>query len=185
MSKIGDASHNNSLYVGQVTFFGIIIRAHELFLGGIEQIYLDNRHLLQASARGLIETIGLVCFVSEKPSKVHSLLLDYDIPAGKLMHKASKRIKNAGDFYNKLSSWVHPGKNSLLAGFKPIGNGDNKTYISLPPPSLSENEIYRVLETLIGLVKIFYDSTNAFLEKYSNYLIDGILAGEKANLFVP
>lgn len=88
------AEENDSkVYEGKQILLGILSRTHELFMGGIQMVANNNRHMSSMALRSLIETYGCLAWINTNPNRI-SNLLNVNISTGKFINAAKNDLKN-------------------------------------------------------------------------------------------
>lgn len=167
----------HELHWGQLTLLGVLYRTHELFLGGLEQLCRDRKHVWAACVRALIETFGATVFVSEKPNRLESLVRDPGVTAGRLRSAARRRISQLRADLDWLDAIVHPGTTSMLLGMRMVNETDGFTIFGVPPLPLGAEEVDKGVDALISVCRLIHEEVEAILYRSAEAITAGQALG--------
>jgi hypothetical protein len=108
------------LYESQWAVYGIVSRSYQLMLCCIEQIASGNWNGFYAAARGLVETLGSIVWVSENPERLTALVRNDQLRIKALLDAGRRKYPELGVTYSSLSSIVHPNRDSHLLAMRPV-----------------------------------------------------------------
>ena len=106
------------LFEAQWSLLGIISRSYQLGLSSIQQIYSKNFNGYYCSVRGLMESLAVIVWASEKPDRLKTLVQFTPLSIGKIMNALYKKHPKLKKLYSTLSKTVHPNRNSHLLGHR-------------------------------------------------------------------
>jgi len=110
----------HELYEAQWAILGIVSRSYQLMLCCIDQIADGNWNGFYAAARGLVETLFSIVWVSAIPERLVELVRTQEPSFGKMKNAGCRRYSELKETYGRLSSIVHPYRESHVLGFRPV-----------------------------------------------------------------
>jgi len=106
------------LFEAQWALLGIISRSYQLSLSSVQQIYSKNFNGYYCSVRGLMESLAVTIWASEKDDRLKTLVQFTPSSIGKIMNASYKKYPELKKLYSILSRTVHPNRNSHLLGHR-------------------------------------------------------------------
>jgi hypothetical protein len=108
----------NELHESLWGIFGLISRCYQLMLCSISQVETKNLNGFYVAARGLVETLCSIVWVSEKPERLCNLVQDNSLRIGAILNAGYRKYPGLKDVYSRMSDVAHPNRTSHLLGLR-------------------------------------------------------------------